>query len=702
MSKFSENTLKVLEARYLLRDKYGKVIETPDEMFRRVANHVAKDDHLARTYYLMLSSLLFLPNSPTLTNAGTPLGNLAACYVLPVEDSIDGIFDAVKWAALIHKEGGGTGFSFSNIRPQGSIVKTTGGIASGVVSFMEVFNAATGAIKQGSKRRGANMGMLRVDHPDILEFIDCKKDNSKLNNFNISVAVTDTFMQALARNDKYNIIHPVTKEVVRQLYAREVWDKIVRNAWLNGEPGVVYIDKINAKNPTPHIGTIEATNPCGEQPLLPFEACNLGSINLSKFVDKGKINYDLLGQVVRVAVRFLDDVIDASKYPLPQIEQMVKGNRKIGLGVMGFADMLIQLGISYNSPEAIKVVEDVMGFIQRTAHDMSAELGEALGMYPNYVEGAPKRRNATVTTIAPTGSISIIAGTSGGIEPFFSMVYELNILDGTKMLEVYPKFAEVCKDEKVWEQVARDGTLANTNLPDSIKELFVCAHDVPPEQHVRIQAAFQKYTDNAVSKTVNLPHNATVEDVEKIFLLAYDLGCKGITIYRDGSRENQVMARRQEKQPAKVVSVSETRPRPTVTQGFTEKVRMGCGNLYITVNHDEQGVCEVFTHLGKAGGCPSQSEATSRLISVALRAGVDINTIIEQLQGIRCYATLNKKLCVLSCPDAIARALKKAVGERQPVEEKEETTSVCPECGAKLSHESGCVICYKCGYSKCG
>ena len=702
MSKFSENTLKVLEARYLLRDKYGKVIETPDEMFRRVANHVAKDDNLAHTYYLMLSSLLFLPNSPTLTNAGTPLGNLAACYVLPVEDSIDGIFDAVKWAALIHKEGGGTGFSFSNIRPQGSIVKTTGGIASGVVSFMEVFNAATGAIKQGSKRRGANMGMLRIDHPDILEFIDCKKDNSKLNNFNISVAVTDTFMQALARNDKYNIIHPVTKEVVRQLYAREVWDKIVRNAWLNGEPGVVYIDKINAKNPTPHVGAIEATNPCGEQPLLPFEACNLGSINLSKFVDKGKINYDLLGQVVRVAVRFLDDVIDASKYPLPQIEQMVKGNRKIGLGVMGFADMLIQLGISYNSPEAIKVAEDVMGFIQRTAHDMSKELGEALGMYPNYVEGAPKRRNATVTTIAPTGSISIIAGTSGGIEPFFSMVYERNILDGTKMLEVYPKFAEVCKDEKVWEQVARDGTLANTNLPDSIKELFVCAHDVPPEQHVRIQAAFQKYTDNAVSKTVNLPHSATVEDVEKIFLLAYDLGCKGVTIYRDGSRENQVMARRQEKQPAKVVSVSKTRPRPTVTQGFTEKVRMGCGNLYITVNHDEQGVCEVFTHLGKAGGCPSQSEATSRLISVALRAGVDINTIIEQLQGIRCYATLNKKLRVLSCPDAIARALKKAVGERQPVEEKEETTSVCPECGAKLAHESGCVTCYKCGYSKCG
>ena len=702
MSKFSENTLKVLEARYLLRDKYGKVIETPDEMFRRVANHVAKDDHVAHTYYLMLSSLLFLPNSPTLTNAGTPLGNLAACYVLPVEDSIDGIFDAVKWAALIHKEGGGTGFSFSNIRPQGSIVKTTGGIASGVVSFMEVFNAATGAIKQGSKRRGANMGMLRIDHPDILEFIDCKKDNSKLNNFNISVAVTDTFMQALARNDKYNIIHPVTKEVVRQLYAREVWDKIVRNAWLNGEPGVVYIDKINAKNPTPHVGAIEATNPCGEQPLLPFEACNLGSINLSKFVDKGKINYDLLGQVVRVAVRFLDDVIDASKYPLPQIEQMVKGNRKIGLGVMGFADMLIQLGISYNSPEAVKVAEDVMGFIQKTAHDMSKKLGEALGMYPNYVEGAPKRRNATVTTIAPTGSISIIAGTSGGIEPFFSMVYERNILDGTKMLEVYPKFAEVCKDEKVWEQVARDGTLANTNLPDSIKELFVCAHDVPPEQHVRIQAAFQKYTDNAVSKTVNLPHSATVEDVEKIFLLAYDLGCKGITIYRDGSRENQVMARRQEKQPAKVVSVSKTRPRPTVTQGFTEKVRMGCGNLYITVNHDEQGVCEVFTHLGKAGGCPSQSEATSRLISVALRAGVDINTIIEQLQGIRCYATLNKKLRVLSCPDAIARALKKAVGEHQPVEEKEETTSVCPECGAKLAHESGCVICYKCGYSKCG
>lgn len=1157
------NALTVLERRYLARDEKGNIMESSEDLFRRVAHHIASAEEkypslesikdIEEEFYKMMTNLEFLPNSPTLMNAGRDLGQLSACFVLPVEDSMEGIFEAVKNAALIHKSGGGTGFSFTRLRGKGSTVASTGGVASGPISFMKVFNSATEAVKQGGKRRGANMGILRIDHPDILEFIKCKENSTELNNFNISVGLTEEFMKAVEENREYDLLEPRTKRTVGKLNAKEIFDTIVSMAWTNGEPGIVFLDRINRDNIVPEIGEIESTNPClhpetfistknglekikdlyekhennyidiitdnrvvnrkvkyngreyyengvtlrkakvfktgikntlsirlnngqelkvtpdhkifttkewiaaknlqvedeilvqsgkgffaekdtigedlglfigwvtgdgwltsdekvigmvfaneekyimekiqeiaylkdggngivnqrenntwqllfkrkdfvnsikhcgiqakkahekrvpdpiftasektvgaflnglfssdgtinyidenhrdirltsssfkllqdvqllllnlgiysniysrskeqpskfryitkegeervydtkphfeliingndicrfkdvigdmvhveknkkldkinresrkntkyiskvveiieekesevydiseqithsliangivvhncGEQPLLPFESCNLGSINLSKMVkhenEKAKIDYDRLGEVVDLAVRFLDNVIEVNKYPLKEIEEMTKSNRKIGLGVMGFADMLVELGVGYNSEAGVKVAKDVMKFIDVRSKEKSIDLARERGIFPNYNKSIFRQRdvelrNGTTTTIAPTGSISIIAGTSSGIEPLFALCYYRNVMDDDKLIEVNPLFKEYLKAEGIYseelmEKVAEKGSIHDIKeIPEYIKKIFVTAHDISPEWHIKMQASFQEHVDNAVSKTVNFENHATKEEVAEVYMLAYKLGCKGITIYRDGSRDGQVLNigklkdNKIEEAAATEVKGIIPRSRPKTTMGITEKVRIGCGNLYITANYDEKGICEVFTNLGRAGGCPSQSEATSRLISIALRAGISAEAIIEQLKGIRCHSTLmqrgkgDKGINVLSCPDAIGKALEKVmnmniledeknVGDIAREIENEESKSTddcatctlsdtcdniytneismgmdesleegktmryCPECGAKVEHEGGCVVCRSCGYSKCG
>jgi len=1139
----TDNAVKVLEKRYLKKDESGKPVETPENMFRRVASTIAAADRFydssadvtetEEKFYKLMSNLEFVPNSPTLMNAGRELGQLSACFVLPVEDSMEGIFDAIKNAAMIHKSGGGTGFSFSRLRRKGSTVATTGGVASGPISFMKVFNAATEAVKQGGTRRGANMGILRVDHPDIIEFIQCKRDNSDITNFNISVAITEKFMEAAEKGEDYELIDPATGKPAGKLNAKEVYDLIVDMAWNNGEPGIIFLDRINRDNVVPKLGEIESTNPCitgdswvltpdgpvqvkdildrqvqlalngsysmsdekgffrtgikniirvctdrgyelkltkdhlirtaanmtrfkideewkaagdlspgdriilsnnrgirwegkgsfdegyllgmligdgtlkndggiisvwgsdeeavslmkaageaacalphrsdfggfqtvisdreenrmklsslrdlaleygvmpgdkkissevekgsyefyrgflrgmfdtdgtvagtqekglsvrlwqndldtlkaiqrmlsrigiistiysnrkepgiksmpdgkgglkdynvkaghelvisqdnlyvfheligfssskkqnrlksglgnykralnrerfvasvteiiesgeaevfdvqvpgvnafdangiyihncGEQPLLPYESCNLGSINLMSCIKKNKsrnvIDYDKLGNIVDESVHFLDNVIDVNKYPLPMVDEMTKGTRKIGLGVMGFADMLIELGIPYNSEEAVNTAESIMKFINERSKAASMKLAEKRGTFKYYEDSVFREkgiriRNATTTTIAPTGTISIIAGVSSGIEPLFALSFVRNVMDNDELPEVNPLFERVARERgfystELMKEIAAHGTIQDIkSIPKDIRKVFVTAHDIEPEWHIRIQSAFQKHTDNAVSKTVNFSNSATRDDVSAVYMLAYRMGCKGVTIYRDGSRESQVLnigsVNKDDKEnpdPANKVLVPRTRPE--VTTGVTEKVRIGCGNLYITVNSDENGICEVFTNLGRAGGCPSQSEATSRLISIALRAGVDIREIIEQLRGIRCHSTLRQKgLKVLSCPDAIGRALERYMNtkvEHQDIKTMDELATEieergtcigncslcaapchaatvedesisyntlgsfngnmknCPECGSTIQHEGGCVICRNCGYSKC-
>jgi len=560
--KLTLNAVSVLERRYLQKDDEGRVIETPAQMFRRVAKAIAAPDAIydrsvdlkmvEKEFYDVMTRLEFLPNSPTLMNAGTEIGQLSACFVLPVPDSIEGIFDALKYMALIHKSGGGTGFSFSNLRPKGDVVRSTKGIASGPVSFMKIFNTATEVIKQGGRRRGANMGILRVDHPDIFEFITAKEKEGALANFNISVGVTDHFMEALEKDEEYDLINPRTGKTVKSVKARDVFDLIVTMAWRTGDPGLVFLDEINRHNPTPHIGKIESTNPCGEVPLLPYESCNLGSINLSRMVQDGEIDWDKLRRTVRIAIHFLDNVIDANKYPLPEIEKMTKANRKVGLGVMGFAEMLVKLGVPYDSEEGVATAEKVMSFISEEARRKSVELGEERGSFPNFEgsvwekSGYKAMRNATVTSIAPTGTISIIAGTSSGIEPFFAISYVRNVM-GTQLFEVNPVFEDVAREQGFYStelltKIAKSGSIQNiAEIPSDVRRVFVTALDIAPEWHVRMQAAFQKYTDNAVAKTVNLPNEATLEDVRRVFLLAYRLKCKGITVYRYGSKSEQVL-----------------------------------------------------------------------------------------------------------------------------------------------------------------
>ena len=945
----SKSAQTILQRRYLQRDEDGEVIETIDELFRRVANAVAapegtKAAKYSNLFYDLMVNLDFLPNSPTLMNAGVPGGQLSACFVLPIEDSMEGIFNTLRDSALIHKTGGGTGFSFSRLRAKNSVVKSTGGVASGPISFMKAYNAATETVKQGGKRRGANMGMLRIDHPDIEDFIHCKKDKTELTNFNISVAVTDVFMEAVKEEGSYDLIDPRSGKVVDTIPAKPIWDKIVEAAWESGEPGILFIDRVNKFNNTPALGLFEATNPCvtgdtiirtvegeypikdlvgktvdiycmdkdtneltisqatdirltrkhaelveivttrgslvctpdhkiytrnrgyveacnlttkdklvglnmklddvhvsvalttkkyrrehrfiaghywdiqgkdvhhkdtnhrhnvlsnlevlshsahskksntghpqwcerddlgrfsgptsterygkayaenlsrpvgtnllikevrkvdykedvydltvaehhnflangiivhncGEQPLLPYESCNLGSINLLNMCTAKGINYTKLDRTIELAVRFLDNVIDVNTYPLPEIDKATKLTRKIGLGVMGWADMLLRLNIPYNSVRALELAEKLMKHITDMARDCSRLLGKERGSFPakdlSIWKDERFMRNAALTTIAPTGTISMLADVSSGIEPIFGYAFTKTVMDNDSFVYVNEILKERLLANGLYTQSTVDSLLksgrvtALDKVPEDIKEVFVCAYDIAADNHILMQASFQKYTDNAISKTINFPNTATIDDVNDGYILAYNLGCKGVTVYRDGSRDSQVLSLGTGDK--KVTP----RGRATTTQGFTDKITTGCGNLYITVNYDEHGICEVFTNTGKAGGCPSQSEASARLATLALRANVDHESIIRQLTGIRCPAAVrNKNSQCLSCPDAIARSLKKAIGHKvdtlEPaVQEEDNTTVPCPECGKPILNAEGCVMCPSCGFSKC-
>jgi ribonucleoside-diphosphate reductase alpha chain len=750
---WTEQALRVLRERYLIRDG-DTAQETPEEMCWRVAGAIARAEErwgkgpavvheIATAFYDLMVEGKFLPNSPTLMNAGR--GNqlqYSACYVLPVGDSMDEIFDAVKDAAIIHKSGGGTGFAFSRLRPKDAAVSSTGGKASGPVSFLRVFNAATEAVKQGGTRRGANMGILRVDHPDVLEFVECKLDGG-ITNFNISVAATDRFMDALSRDDDYDLIAPQSGESVGRLPAREVFDRIVQAAWRTGDPGMVFIDRINQSpsNPTPEVGMIEATNPCGEQPLLPNEACNLGSINVAMFARRQPggewvIDWNELERVIRLSVRFLDDVIEVNPYPLPEIDRTVKDNRRIGLGVMGWADLLFRMGIPYDSQAALDLGSRIMAFIKEKGHDQSARLAEERGPFPNwsrsiYRQGRPLR-NSTVTTIAPTGTIAIIAGCSSGVEPAFAVAFTHKV--GNRVLPfINHVFREVAQDrgfqsDALLEEVAKRGVVHGlAGVPEDVQRVFVTAHEVPFEWHVRHQAAFQKYTDNGVSKTINLPNSATTEDVAHAYTLAWELGCLGITVFRDGCKEGVLHLGAKADKAAPAGPAPETaavvKPRPRSLTGQTYRVETPLGTAYVTVNLTAEGEpFEVFASVGKAGSdTMAVAEAIGRLISMVLRMPSPISPrrrleeMIAQLSGIGGGRPLGfGPQRVLSLPDGIARALAEHVGQvaapaplavapsAPPAGQKLTAGDICPQCGnATFVREEMCKKCYGCGFNEC-
>ncbi|MCG8532627.1 MAG: vitamin B12-dependent ribonucleotide reductase [Desulfovibrionales bacterium] len=731
----NENAETVLDRRYYRKDVEGNPTEDASQLFWRVAFAIAAEeskyektttapDELAKKFYAMMAAMEFLPNSPTLMNAGTELGQLAACFVLPVGDSIEEIFDAVKYAAMIHKSGGGTGFSFSRLRPKDSRVGSTGGVASGPVSFLRIFNTATEQIKQGGTRRGANMGILRIDHPDVMEFIKAKEREGEFNNFNFSVALTEKFMKAVEAEEEYELIDPHNQTVTGVMNAREVFEILVQKAWEKGDPGIVFLDRINRDNPTPHLGEIESTNPCGEQPLLPYEACNLGSINLGVMLEKDEadivsVDWERLRRVVHLGVRFLDNVIDASRYPLDRITDMVTTNRKIGLGIMGWADMLFQLNIPYNSQEALNLAEKVMEFIQAEGRAASKQLAKERGAFPAYAESIfgerdlGPYRNATVTTIAPTGTLSILAGCSSGIEPLFALSFARHVMDGDKLVETNPYFQEAleergCYSEKLMETITDIGTIADIEyLPEDLRRVFVTAMDIEGEYHLKMQAAFQKYTDNAVSKTVNVPHDATVDDIRNIYWSAYEQGCKGVTVYRDGSLQSQVLCT--ESSPLEDKESAPARlkvERPEIVYGFTQKVPTGMGVLYVTINEIDGKPFELFTTIGKSGrSITAKAEAIGRLVSLALRAGIEPIDIVRQLKGIGGeHPVFQKKGLLLSIPDAIAwvlenRYLKSSVSVHAA---NGLTKQLCPECNSELVFEEGCNKCYSCGYTKCG
>jgi ribonucleoside-diphosphate reductase alpha chain len=788
------NGRTVLERRYLRRDDAGRPIESPEDLFWRVAASVAQAerahaqpgedpaarvDRFAREFYGMMARLDFLPNSPALMNAGRPLGQCFACFVLPVEDTIlsergDGIFDAVRAAAYIHKTGGGTGFAFSRLRPEGTVVRSSGGRASGPISFMRVFNAATDAINQGGFRRGANMAVLRVDHPDILDFIDLKADADEMRNFNLSVGFTDEFLDAVRENKPHFVVDPHSRErrplrsklrdaegrltghEERAWTAREVYDRIISRAWESGEPGIVFLDRINRFNPTPQLGPMEATNPCGEQPLLPWEACNLGSIHLGRFVVEGtavtepasRIDWPRLARQVSLGVRFLDDVIDVNTYPHPPIDFLVKSNRKVGLGVMGWADLLFRLEVPYDAPEAATLAERVMGFVKEEAWKASMALAQERGPFPNfegslftagnvdhpYFADAWKQacrrenrrvpiRNATVTTIAPTGTLSIVAGTTGGIEPAFSLAFHRQILDGESLLEVHPEFRRVAEargfhSEDLVRKIAAAGTVRDLPaVPERWRRIFVSARDVSPEAHLRMQAAFQRHTDNAVSKTVNFAQAATVEDVRRVYELAVELGVKGVTVYRDGCRAGQPMALASPEQIAAPAADAPPRPAkrpvPDEAPGVRYRIPTNLGDAYVTITEDTQGPREVFTNLGKSGSdIQALSEALSRVISTSLGFGVPLEAIAKQLLNITSQPVFHKDGVVKSLPDGIGQAMLRHLTRGQDrggaLENRVRdvgglTGALCPECGTPLVFEEGCSggKCLGCGYANC-
>jgi ribonucleoside-diphosphate reductase alpha chain len=848
LKNFSENAVTVLKKRYLAKNTDGSIIENISGMFERVAENISEADYnynsskenvakLKHDFYDEMSNLRFLPNSPTLMNAGRPLQQLSACFVLPIEDSMSSIFETLKNTALIHQSGGGTGFSFSKLRPKNDVVHSTKGVSSGPVSFMQVFNAATEAVKQGGTRRGANMGILNIDHPDIIDFITSKKDTSKLNNFNISVAITEDFINKVLKNEKYPLINPRNKEIVKYLNAKEVLNTIIELAWKSGEPGIIFIDRINKLNPVPSAGMIESTNPCGEQPLIPYESCNLGSINIGKFVKKhpinigglkimnsanhsddyyanfidGLIDWESLRKTVHIATHFLDNVIDKNNYPLDKIKETTLSNRKIGLGLMGYADTLIKLDIPYNSNIALQTAEKIMEFINSESKEKSQELGKIRGSFPNFENSIWKTRykamrNATTTTIAPTGTISIIGGASSGIEPLFALSYERHVLDNQSLIEIdknlKDKFEElgIFSDELI-NFIAKEGKfdkntyqnwkhqnplplkinpeikklyekngekLEEYKIFDYLSSIFITSHDILPKWHVLTQAAFQKYTDNAVSKTVNFPHDATKEDIEEVYTQAYKLNLKGITVYRDGSREQVLTTpKSQERKTQNENSITnnsnadnnftelnnsnpssircltiEPRKRPDIIHGVTIKTVTGCGPLYVTVNKDENGApFEIFNSIGKSGGCAqSQTESIGRMVSMALRSGIDAEEIISQLKGIRCNQPYGfGENIIYSCADAIGKALEKSLKEMTYPKERncQDDTSnniinknnnnsyknnhkinksnidaselnaqfrgACPSCGgSNLKHAEGCTVCLDCGYSDCG
>ena len=768
LPELTENAKVVLERRYLSKDRAGNILEDVDGMFRRVARNLSEADRnygaseaerqvTEDEFYDAMRRLDVLPNSPTLMNAGRELQQLSACFVLPINDSLESIFDMVKQTALIHKSGGGTGFSFSTLRPEGDVVGSTGGVASGPVSFIRAFDTATDVVKQGGTRRGANMGILSVTHPDIEKFIKSKENGQNLVNFNISVAVNEEFMERVKAGEDYDLVNPHGGQVTGRRNAKDVFDLMAEMAWKTGDPGLIFLDRINRDNPNPQLGEIESTNPCGEQPLLPYESCNLASINLARMVKHTAgdvaVDWDRLARSIRISVHLLDNVIDMNEYPIPEVEEMSRKTRRIGLGVMGFSDLLIQLGTRYDSEEALQVADEVMGRIQEEAYLASADLAQSRGVFPAWEgsvysrpgpsgEGRPMR-NSAPTTIAPTGTISIIAGASSGIEPLFALSYVRTVMDNTRMVEANPYFEAVAKhegfySEELMEQLAESGSLETLEVPQWIKDVFRTSHDIAPEWHVRMQGAVQRHTDNAVSKTINFPHDATVDDLASAYLQAYEEGCKGITVYRDGSKAGQVLSTGgtgKEASPfdavlgeaAELAEYPTPRERPRTIQGVTERVRTGHGNMYVTINFDESGgPFEVFGNLGKAGGCDgAQLEAISRLVSLALRSGIEPANVVEQLRGITCCPAWDSGTLVRSSPDAVALALERHLsgtagapalpaqsGVQMHLLDRSKTNGngnghghqparKCPDCNTPVIFQEGCLMCVSCGWNKC-
>ncbi len=714
--KLTETAETVLERRYYLKDENGKVLENWEALCRRVAGAVADVDRgmadfddLPDRFFDMIYSLDFLPNSPCLMNAGTDLGQLSACFVLPIEDSMEGIFTAVRNGALVHKTGGGTGYSFSRLRPKNSAVQSTQGVASGPLSFAEVFDVATETIKQGGKRRGANMGVLRVDHPDILEFITAKQDQTRYTNFNFSVAITDLFMDAVKNGQEYDLIDPSSGQVVETLQAREVFERIVDLAWHNGEPGVLFIDAANRDNATPQLGKFEATNPCGEQWLLPYESCNLGSINLGQYVKDGRVDWDRLGQTARLAVRFLDNVIDCNRFPIPEIAEMTHKTRKVGLGIMGMHDMLIQLELPYGSEQGRTAAAEAMAFIRREAEAASIELAALKGPFPAYDEKIntyPARRNAALTSIQPTGTVSMIADCASGCEPYFSIVMVKNVMDGDRLLMINKHFERIARAEGFYsaalmEQVASSGTvIGHLEIPAKWQEVFRTAQDISPESHIRMQGILQKNgVDSSISKTINLPGSATLEDVRTSYMLGFELGCKGLTVYRDGSRDHQVL---------NTLTSGENRTATTSTEGLVRKATLpdmlsakryrlkdiNQETIYLIVCFDEdEKPMEVFAKFPFDNRVDLKDKSTMwtttcRLVSLALRYQIPMGEIIKQLDRSSGH--------MLDLPAQLGKLLKSFMAATQYG-----FASVCPECQGQLVFEEGCEVCRDCGYSKC-